>query len=814
MQLSQSQLNTLRTFPQGTKLWLSVYLPATLLACRVNNSSIARGARTIAYDSVTSGSYLNIDADVTCMIGTAPGQDDIGRIRVKSATATELTVAENTISWADNHYLTVIQQVDINAIFPRIINDPNNATNVIFYKDYDIAYTNQNTVLGSFVNMGSHRAAFRESGNISLYYTSTGTYNVNGDSLTYLWSFEGGTPTGSTAGTPGYVSYSTPGHYRTKLTVFNASGGSDVSYRYVSIYDRPENGTSIPILKWQLNQFSGSRSEGGYTVGLTVRENINQIQPNAIVVIFADDFYGTVDGSLGGNQQNSEKIVFVGYILGDTINYDYKDSSVEFSVGSVSDVMKSAEGFSCSLETKVTPATWFEIADMSVAKAMYHYLRWHSTVLKTTDFQYTGDDRRVQYFDADRSGLYEAISNFVSSGLVGQLVSDRQGKLWAEILPEGRSNPLDFPVAMTLLRQDWLGSPSLTEKRTEEVSFLEMGGIAWSGVNTGTFAALLTNAPDTAPLYRGKVEKVEGLILTGQDQLNSIAGNRLATKNSRFPEIGMNLAGNYRNLDIAPLEIIRPFIEYEDTIRNVRIQDESYRPESMTWSYDSEKGRFSPEAVFRRIGTGSAGTSVFLPDVPDDGGFSQSGFSLPKIPALGLPAQFANMMTGSSCCDQLASLGLGLGTLSCKATLGSYLNALPGSDRFLQFTYASNMQMYSVPLSRFTLLNTGDPREYTLTLSANYNDQSNNPANVFGQFAVLLYDGSGASLGGVLMVLNAAYQQTGFATNSLVIYNPNTINPNYFRVLVPGASLGGIGGSGNVSCTWSNIVFEIKVSTG
>jgi hypothetical protein len=576
------------------------------------------------------------------MVGTSAGQDDVGRIRVRSITSSVITVAENTLSWSDNHYLTIIQQVDINAVFPRIINNPADPTSVIFYKDYDVSYVSQNSVLGSFPNMGSHRAAFREGGNASLYYTATGTYNVNGDSLTYLWNFEGGTPTGSTSLTPGYVSYPTSGHYRTKLTVSNASGGSDVSYRYVSIYDRPENGTSVPILKWQLKQFAGSRSEGGYTLGITVKESIDQIQPNALVVIFADDIYGGTQVSLGGNQQNGEKIVFVGYILADTITYDYQKSEVNFSAGSVSEVMKTAEGFSCSVETKASPATWFEIQDMSIAKAIYHYLRWHSTVLKVTDVQYTGDDRKVQFFDADRSSLYDAIAQFLSSGVLGQLVSDRQGKLWAEILPEGRVNPLDSPEAMSILKQDWVGSPSLTEKRTEQTSFVEMGGIAWSGVSTGTFSALLTNAPDTAPLYRGRVEKKQGFILLNQNQLNSMSGNYLATKNARFPEISFNLAGNYRNLDIAPVETVRPFIAVEDTVRGIRIFNDPYRMESMNWSYEPVHGVFNPDIVVHRISTGSAGTTVEIPDVPDDGGFGQSsGFNLPRIPALGLPAQFA-----------------------------------------------------------------------------------------------------------------------------------------------------------------------------
>src|SRR3972149_2345147 len=117
---------------------------------------------------------------------------DKGRIRVRSASVDTLIVAENSdIDWANDLYITVVDFIEISAIYPRIIKDPANDENVIFYKDYDIPYTNQNSVLGTFVCMGSHRAVDLEDGSAQLYWTSSGTYNVKGDALTYLWEFGG-----------------------------------------------------------------------------------------------------------------------------------------------------------------------------------------------------------------------------------------------------------------------------------------------------------------------------------------------------------------------------------------------------------------------------------------------------------------------------------------------------------------------------------------------------------------------------------------------------------------------------------------------
>ena len=90
--------------------------------------------------------------------------------------------------------------------------------------------------------------------------------NLKGETLSYHWLFEGGNPTGSSDQAPGNVAYATPGHYTTELIVSGTSVGAvDNSYRHISIYDRPEAGTNVPILNWELQSLSGSRDQGGYT---------------------------------------------------------------------------------------------------------------------------------------------------------------------------------------------------------------------------------------------------------------------------------------------------------------------------------------------------------------------------------------------------------------------------------------------------------------------------------------------------------------------------------------------------------------------
>ena len=632
--MTPAQLLQLRTKPNAANLWLSIYRPKTLLAAQVTGSPV-RGETDISFDTVSAGSYLNCYANITVKIGTTAGASDIGTIRMRSITSSAVVFAENSIVWQDNYFLTFIDYIDVNPVFPRIIKDPNQADNVIFYKDDDIPYSNQNTIFGTFPCAGPHRAGFLVTGSCGFFYSSTGSYNVKGDSLTFNWAFEGGTPTGSTLRDPGLVQRTTYGHFRDRLIITSSSGAQDVTYRYASVYQRPEEGVNTPVLQWEIGDLSGSRQEGGYTVHLKSWNNLSDIEPNALVVIFQENWYGGTKVSLGGNSIGNSSILFVGYILKDSITFNYSDGYAEYDVGSITLLMKETEGFSVSCESVVTPDTWFELDNMTVAKAIYHYLRWHSTVLNVADFQYTGDDRLVEYFDSDRESLYDAIDTFVRQGLIGEVVADRQGKIWTEITPPGYVNPMaSIPAGMTIQKQDWMGEPNITERRTAELSFVEMGGIVYQGPVTDQFFAILSNAPTFTPLYRGKSEKpYEGMILLSQEQLNQIAGNYLEDKNSPLPVVSMSLNGTYTNLDIAPQEKIFLDINASDTRVGKSLIGLPYRLTSMSWRYNATQGILTPEVEFNQMVTGTAGQTLIIPiDPPDTWGWTPPDFEFDLPP--------------------------------------------------------------------------------------------------------------------------------------------------------------------------------------
>jgi len=249
----------------------------------------------------------------------------------------------------------------------------------------------------------------------------------------------------------------------------------------------------------------------------------------------------------------------------------------------------------------------------------------------TNDFEYDGLDLPIEYFDADRESLFDAINNLIKGTLYGDVVCDRQGKIWAEVSMAATNLATGtFPVAMDIIKQDWIGSPTIEETFNYNVSYLEMGGIQFDSAS-GTSYAFLSCAPGTAPSYRGNVQRIEGLALSSQSQLNTLSGNVFAYLNSKYAHVELDLSGDYRNIDIAPQEIVTLSWDSGDNPKRITWNKKAFHPTMMSWNYDSSQGVLLPTLTLHEVTQGFAGTAIVIPAIPpvtDPGG---GGFDIPPI---------------------------------------------------------------------------------------------------------------------------------------------------------------------------------------
>lgn len=646
MKTSTSDLALLRTYPQQTELRMSIFRPTTALACRVNQANIKRGARTVTFNTVTTGAFGNVESGMTMLVGLTLGGSELGKIRVRSATSTVLKVAENSnITWADNLYLTVLNFFDIVPIFPRIIQAANDPEELIFYKDYDIAYTNQNKVMGTFVCMGSHRELELDSnGTGQIYYTSSGTYNVNGKSLTYAWEFEGATTATSTSANPGLITYNTLGNYITKLTVTSSAGAVDKSYRYVVV-----NELGGGVKDWEITGPQGARNSGGYTASIKINSALDYpITPGAAIIISSKEYYGSTQRNIGP-KVNQEDIFFVGYVLQNTIKYSFDRSTVEFDVGTISELMKLANGFAISVEDVDLAKTWYQIRGLNLHKAAYHFWRWHSTVLLTTDVEYIGTDWLQQFYDCNKESLYDAVSSVLKSARFGELVSNRVSKLWMEIEVHATPNSLvAFPTDFAIGKDDWIKEPTIQVMEHDRTSYLELGGILYSGPGDAdkNSKPLLSCAPGPAPTNRGKSSPITGLSLKSQAQLNALSGDIFWNDNALYPTINMEMRGTFKNLDIAPQTAYSINVAASDTSANVVIDDGHYFPTAISWQYNHEDRLLLPRVDFSSIIDGPDGSTIPVPPITEPGTPTIPPIPVIPAPIIPIPGGTPHMLYG------------------------------------------------------------------------------------------------------------------------------------------------------------------------
>lgn len=630
---ASSDLALMRQRPHEARLYLSIYKPPTRWTGQATGT-FAHPNMDIDYVG-GAGDTGEVEAGMTLRVGTSPGGSEKGRVRVRSIDGSSVGVAENSdILWEVGDYLTILDFFEVWPVFPRYVLDYDELT-VTAYKDWDIEHDNQNNDLGSWIKMGPHRAALRDpaSGQAQVYWTASGSANLKNEALSYSWEFAGGDPATSSAHTPGYVNYTGTGHYTTKLTVTTTGSVADESYRHVSIYDYPHVGGNAPHTEWGFDDLTGDRETGGYTGRFWVRQPVADLVDGALVVIFGDVRYGDTVAELGGNALNNAQVFFVGYVRGDTITYNYQDSIVEFDVDSVTEIMKNTESFSVSVESKATATTWFELADMNAERAVWHYLRWHSTAMLCTDFAFDAEnDQLIQYFDADRESLYDAIHTLMDGTLVGTVAADRQGMVWVETdAPVIINATGTLPVGMSLHPVDWMNEPRLEETQTGVISYLEFGGVAWDGPGNDP-DPLIGAAPGDAAGSKGRNERIQGLALEDQDQLNQMVGDAFAWANARFADGQIELAGTYLALDIAPLDSILLNLAEGDTQRGYEFDGKPFTVRSVSWKFDAERKLLLPTINIHEVTSGYSGQTIPIPDAPDADGFEIPPIDVPPIP--------------------------------------------------------------------------------------------------------------------------------------------------------------------------------------
>lgn len=307
--VTAAELDHLRISGQHTKLYLGFPTPPNIFTCLVNQTFTTTDMITeFIYDTGT-GTYTNILPGMTLWVGSSAGGRDLGMCRVRKApTSTVIYIGETSeIKWANNIFITV---KDDFGLWPKhIYRDEDH----VVFMDYDVAYSNQHTVLDPVPVLGPDAVLFYQGtlggGNtIQTGFDATDSWVIGSTITTYSWSAPGASATSGMATATPILTYNATGTYRVSCLVTAANGKTFTGYRKVVVYDIPHP----PVTQFMLRSCHGSREQGGWEFEVEMYDATEtaSIVERSECFLFARDWYGNAIIPGGGFAVVSSGISF------------------------------------------------------------------------------------------------------------------------------------------------------------------------------------------------------------------------------------------------------------------------------------------------------------------------------------------------------------------------------------------------------------------------------------------------------------------------------------------------------------------------
>lgn len=606
MPIPANTLSLLRTRPSAQNWHLCVHRPPTIWTAQVNGSP-ARGATSIPFDN-----EVETEAPVKHMmlwVGTTVGARDVGVLRFKAEDGTNLTVNSNDVEWVDDYFLTVKKNFQPLSVLPSISG---------VMEDETKAYTDENSLMHPLARIGPPACGHLSEGDELPIDFWSDDVAMTGSLSSYAWTFENGTPSSSViAGTetvPIEVMYSTAsgheGHWVTH-TVTDSNAKTHTRYSQVFIFD--ENTPAITA--FDVSGLSGDRNSGGWRASIVVREDadIEHFPEYAQVVIFNKQYWGTTQQDIGYDWTGRENILFVGYIVRDTVVKEPETGYVTFEVASIVEIMKELTAWGASF--KSTTGGWHDIPNMTLNKEAFHVFTEHSTIDHIADIYLNLDDIDMKYTDITEGKLYEQIKIGIGEAGRALLLNNKVGQIYLE--PDVQlklvADRTTIDEMFTMDHDDWRDTLTLGEELAlKEACQVDFIGFYYD--DDGNAKALGSLAPGRQ-FESGVVQKITGVRVDTQAEANNYAGVFGGELNNEFKNIVVPMSGFWPVMDIAPQRFIQITLVAGDTLRELVWTAEDCVIQTVSFTIDNEYGYCLTDLTVQRENTPIGALTNEIPEV-------------------------------------------------------------------------------------------------------------------------------------------------------------------------------------------------------
>lgn len=650
--ISAPNLNLLRNTQHRAAVYASPLQPRTLWAAQVNDGAIQREARTIAFDTGAGSNFTWIEEYQTVWVGSAAGLHDVGIAQVRSIASGDggvtgtLVVEANEINWSDGDHLTFKHNYELRAMYPRL------DSSFVFWKRYDIAYSDQNVDINPVCIGGPHQAGFMAAGTISFdipigqSYAMANGATISSRSVTVLPS-AGVTVNAYAAGVI-TVDITVAGQYWAKCSVTDSNGKTTVTFRCLFAHDPSPASSDYPYLVEEVD-LNGSWQSGGWDASFSTMDTvpITAFPDETLVLLWQKAWYGDSQTNVSLLEQG-DNLIIAGYLVKDTIDkIKEKGGKSDFEIVTIQTKLANIPMYSISLEAKTAGSVtaWYEHdkAVMDAGHILFHIYYWHSTLMQVCDFLDLDSNNILRkYADLEADNLYGMGDTLVkNNGIYAHIACNKAGQMGMkrDVVYLADASRAAADVVADLEEEDLIAPLTIVHNPERRVSFIFASGFYYDGT---TASPVGSTAPSNWPARVGRgMPNIERQMFSGQAHANQLSGQIFAVENNPWPEVRATFQGNYLGvLDIFNQEWWQLDILSGDTNRQIVWADQNLIVRSVTAKINVPNNEISADVVFEPEVDGEDGVPYLWPTAP-----VPTGGGAPDIPD---PADAPNLVLTAS----------------------------------------------------------------------------------------------------------------------------------------------------------------------
>jgi hypothetical protein len=573
-------------------------------------ASVEYPVTAIIFDGVTLGAFGDLIPDMTLLLGTTDGADDLGRTRVQNfATSTSIPTGrisqgreDGTLDIQDNAYITVLDDYRIWAKIPHMSLDGEITT----FKDSDIPILSYNTEIPPKANCGPFFADYidDDTGLITVIFPLNGvneSYAVAaGATLTdYLWDVGDGTITVGDATSESITVTFPAGKRWVGLTVTDSNGKVQTSRTFVLAVD-PED--DVTFKSW--GDANISLEKQGEALDLEIFEDLPRgtYLDGCLVLLW--------EGAPTGPGDRSH-MRFVGWLQSEDWNIQGKKEGFTRETTlrclDVAGRLETLPGFPQGLERNDEVA-WEHMPDLTISRVLNYLGAWHTTAWSVADviLPVDGDEYPAVGLDTNGSNIFDQLNSTAKKMVPAHLLTcTPAGRLifqldWMEV------DIGDRPAASSIILESHYSQVRAQYNRNPKIHVLHAGAILAST------AMVEMDGVDTIPLVFAKAPGVafsqgtnemtqsEGLARS-QEELNIAAGHRYARLNARYEPLSIELANLDSFWDYVPAYMNRVQLNLAAAYaaqRGLDFTTEEGMVKSMTVRYNASNKGYSTDVSF------------------------------------------------------------------------------------------------------------------------------------------------------------------------------------------------------------------------